>query len=163
MAIVFPLHFLLDQTFKRREQALAELAQVKGLVANITLSLLTWDFPSVVTRKYDGRSYLPPDFNHHVLNNSVNLLITLKTYLKAPTVTRNANMVLFFNRVVEGKKVEEATMQKLLQHVNFSYYLVEVMKERGLPPNEASRVNGYHTSLVSHIERLRNFKVTSDN
>ena len=161
MAIVFPLHFLLDQTFKRREQALAELAEVKGLIASITISLLTWDFPSNVSHKYDGRSYLPQGFNAQVMNNASRILVTLKQYLRMPTVTRNVNMVLYYDKVLQGKEDEERTMERLLGYIHQSYYLVEIMKERGLPPNEASRVNGYHTSLVSRLESVRNFKVNN--
>eukprot|EP00242_Pyramimonas_sp_CCMP2087_P004145 CAMPEP_0198216852 /NCGR_PEP_ID=MMETSP1445-20131203/59981_1 /TAXON_ID=36898 /ORGANISM="Pyramimonas sp., Strain CCMP2087" /LENGTH=309 /DNA_ID=CAMNT_0043893273 /DNA_START=195 /DNA_END=1121 /DNA_ORIENTATION=+ len=165
IAIVFPLTFSIQQAFTRRENALSALADFKAILCNVHLALITWDFtPGCAVRspptKWSGRQYLPQDFEVECHQMASAMLRELCEYLRAPVVTRARHMVLksYKAKAKVGWDNEKVAGERIEYLLESSFNLVEVMKERGLPGNEAARINQYNMFLHQRFEKLRNFK-----
>jgi len=107
-----------------------------------------------------GRTRLADDHGDKVLADLKDLSASLCTYLSLPTVTRARHG---FTKSGIGERNEQIPMQRQLFTRIYSIirrlsFAVEVMKEVGLPPNEASRINQYHSFLSRDIEKLHNIK-----
>jgi len=165
IAIVFPLTFSIQQAFSRRENALVALGDFKALLCNIHLALVTWDFTpgcgvSKPPTKWSGRQYLPHDFEDQCHAMATSCLNELIDYLRAPVVTRARHMVLggYKAKAKIGWDTERMVAERIECLIEKSFELVEILKERGLPGNEAARINQYNMFLQQRFEKLRNFK-----
>eukprot|EP00511_Aplanochytrium_stocchinoi_P002520 CAMPEP_0204826658 /NCGR_PEP_ID=MMETSP1346-20131115/4286_1 /ASSEMBLY_ACC=CAM_ASM_000771 /TAXON_ID=215587 /ORGANISM="Aplanochytrium stocchinoi, Strain GSBS06" /LENGTH=422 /DNA_ID=CAMNT_0051954763 /DNA_START=143 /DNA_END=1411 /DNA_ORIENTATION=- len=160
VAVVFPLTFLLQQVFQRREAALQVFAEFRAILQNITFSFLNWNFSISVNGKghFDGRRYLTVDFEERVVENCLKIARLLEKYLQEPEATRARHILVHRSKFCEGKMNEVRMHSKFLELLDNSYSFVEEMKIRGMPANEAARVNQYHWFLQARFERLRNFK-----
>lgn len=154
IAVVFPLTYEINQAFKRREEALGLLASVKAVSIAVYMAHAHWNWGKA------GRDKLPENHAATVLGDIHNLLHTLNAYLCLPTVTRARHLF-----TVEGATermsqipIQRQMFARIYSMVRRLSYAVEVMKENGLPANEASRINQYHQFYVRDIEKLHNIK-----
>jgi hypothetical protein len=159
-AVVFPLTFLFQLTFTRREAALVALAEMKALLVNENLACMTWDFPHNATKKFNGRTSLPAGFDEKCAKDALTFLRLLYEFLTLPAVSRARNYIFpVMNR--ERQRVhslQDKIVQQLTAVTRQMYRNVETLKEAGLPANEASRINQYHWFILHRFELLRNFK-----
>mmetsp|Transcript_4352 Transcript_4352/g.5363 ORF Transcript_4352/g.5363 Transcript_4352/m.5363 type:complete len:427 (+) Transcript_4352:47-1327(+) len=159
-AIVFPLTFLLQQVFQRREEALHVFAEFRAILQNIQISMMTWEFDISVNKKghWEGRRYLSEDFEERVTENCINMTYILETFLREPEATRARHIFVHRSLLCKGRMTEAVLHNEFIDLLHNSYSYVEELKIRGMPGNEAARINQYHWFLQARFERLRNFK-----
>jgi len=127
------------------------------MLINMYVAHLNWNWGG---GKKDGRAELDPEHPNQVMKDIEELLHMLSSYLCLPCVTRARNL---FSQ--EGKAELRAQIP-VQQHFFYHIYTccrrlsfkVEVVKELGLPANEASRINQYLEILIADIEKLHNLK-----
>jgi hypothetical protein len=159
-AVVFPLTYLFQQAFTRREAALAALADIKALLVNENMACMTWDFPHNATKKFNGRTSLPAGFAEKCASDALTFLRLLYEFLSLPAVSR-ARHFIFPVMKRERRRVhllQDNIVQQLSAVTRQMYRNVETLKVAGLPANEASRINQYHWFIQQRFELLRNVK-----
>jgi hypothetical protein len=159
-SVVFPLTFLLQQAFTRREQSLAALGDLKALITHIAMATMTWDFVEQYTKKYDGRAQLAEDFDERVLKATTGFLRLVYEFMSMPMVSR-ARHYIFPGQKRERDyvhKMQDKLLQQISRVMLDLYENVEELKWWGLPGNEAVRINQYHWLLQQRFEILRNIK-----
>jgi len=160
-AVVFPLTYLLQQAFTRRESALVYVANFKSSLISIVIADLTWDFPVAETKKWGGRATLPEDFNLRVRNSACEMAELVFQYLSLPIVTKGRNYIFGSYRKKQSQvnNVRNSIEKRLATLWVQLYDLVEVLKAHGMPGNESSRINQYLSFTQLHVNLLRNQKV----
>jgi hypothetical protein len=159
-AIVFPLTFLIQAVFNRREQALVRLADFKAAVLSTTLFTMTVDWASSDGSLTRGRLSLPKQFNANVLKDSQTLVQLCYEYLSMPNVSHARNIV-FPSKQRTTRRVHAAQNEiiKRINDVLFDFSMhTEEMRRCGFPSGEASRLHQYHSFLAQRFEQLRIFK-----
>jgi hypothetical protein len=159
-AVVFPLTYLFQQTFTRREAALTALADIKALLVNENMACMTWDFPHNATKKFNGRTSLPAGFDEKCARDALTFLRLLYEFLSLPAVSRARNFI--FPVMKRERRRVHSLQDKIVQQLSAvtrqMYRNVETLKVAGLPANEASRINQYHWFIHQRFELLRNVK-----
>jgi hypothetical protein len=159
-AVVFPLTYLFQQSFTRREVALQALADIKALMVNENMACMTWDFPHNVTKKFNGRTSLPAGFDEKCAKDALTFLRLLYEFLSLPVVSRARNFI--FPVMKHERRRVHSLQDKIVQQMTAvtrqMYRNVETLKFHGLPANEASRINQYHWFIQQRFEMLRNVK-----
>jgi len=159
-SIVFPLTFLIQSVFSRRDQALQRLMDFKSALLSTALFTLTCDWTSKDGSPVGGRLMLPPNFNKIVLDDLRNLLQLVYQYLSMPSVAHARNMV--FRPKQKSIRRVHAVQNELIQRLNkcmFDMSLhTEVMRRYGFPSGEASRLHQFHQYLQQRFEHLRALK-----
>jgi len=158
-SVVFPLTFLVQASFSRRDQALSRLADFKSCVQSTCLLTLLVDWPcgSELT---GGRQTMPSQFNMNVAQDSKELLKLVYEYLSMPVVSHARNIV-FSKQRLTTKRVH-ALQNDIIKRINdviFDFHLhTEEMRKYGFPSGEASRLHQYHQYLQQRFEQLRQLK-----
>jgi hypothetical protein len=159
-AIIFPLSFLLQSTFNRREQALSWFADFKTSVLSGALMTLTVDWPNKEGDPSNGRLQLPQSFNTQVVRDYRGLIKLVYEYLSMPRVSHARNHI-FWNKQRDTKKVH-SRQNAIVQEMNDCMYdfslQTEEMKSYGFPSGEASRLHQYRQFMQQRFEHLRSFK-----
>ena len=98
-SVVFPLTFLINTTFGRRDQALQRLADFRACVLSTALFSFTvdWPDPKIPGSYTGGRKLLPPSFNEASLEDFRRLLQLVYEYLSMPSVS-HARHVAFWHK-----------------------------------------------------------------
>jgi hypothetical protein len=148
-ALVFPVTFLIAETFRRREGAIQRLASIKAILCQIEIAMLTWRW------KGSGTD-LGTEWEDRVHQTLHHIVYTMTAILQLPTWNTNRHIYTaqgrdFKARVI--KRERELTRRLGLLFSELHWY-VEDLKERGLPANEASRINQYHSILQIDFEAL---------
>jgi len=91
-SIVFPLTFLIQSVFSRRDQALQRLADFKGALLAGALLTLSVDW-ATASSPSGGRSKLPLEFNKAVVDDFRNVVLLVYQYLSMPQVSHARNVV----------------------------------------------------------------------
>ncbi|GAB9465335.1 hypothetical protein Gpo141_00002745 [Globisporangium polare] len=153
-AIVAPMIMQIKQAFTRRELALDVLAEAKALFANILLANALWNWGD------NGRQKLPGDHAKKTKKLLVSVLRDICTILLLPTLTRGRHRLTMHGRQVASRyeHIVENLQLQIMTAFKRLHEQVEVMKEAGLPANEASRINQYHWLLQARLEKLQNIK-----
>ncbi|CAK9007331.1 Uncharacterized protein SCF082_LOCUS9411 [Durusdinium trenchii] len=159
-AVVFPLTFLMQQAYTRREGALTALATLRAVLIHISMSTLMWDFAEINTKRWKGRETLPKNFNTRVRDAHCELLHLLYHFLSLPTVSKARNQVfpVHKERLRKVHDLQNSLSQQFAVNFREMYDLVEVLKAHGLPGNEAARINQYHWFVQREFEFLKQFK-----
>ena len=77
LALVFPLVYSIGQAFRRREEALDDIADVKSLLCQSFLAHINWDWTQGCTmpkQPWYGRQALPEGFNDRSHANLVSIV-----------------------------------------------------------------------------------------
>ncbi|RHY69374.1 hypothetical protein DYB30_006612 [Aphanomyces astaci] len=129
--------------------------QVKAIMSNVLMANAIWDWG-----KHD-RAKLPPDHAVRTKAILVGILSDLGRVLMLPTFTRGRHRFTT-SGMHEAKEFMHA-FHYLCRRITFSTTLlhrqVEVMKDAGLPANEASRINQYHWYIQARIDKLCHIKL----
>lgn len=127
------------------------------MLINMYVAHLNWNWGG---GKKDGRAELDPAHPDNVMKDIDDLLHVLSSYLCLPCVTRARN--LFIQEGKDELKTQVPVQQHFFHHIYTCCrrlsFKVEVVKELGLPANEASRINQYLEILIADIEKLHNIK-----
>ncbi len=159
-SIIFPLTFLIQSTFSRRDQALARLADYRSSILSTALYTLTVDWPSSTNSKIGGRLDLPENFDEAVVNDCRQLVKLTYEYLSMPSVAHGRNIV--FRCEQETTKRVRALQNNIVKQMNdlmFDIFLhTEIMRKHGFPSGEASRLTQFHQYLQQRFDHLRYLK-----
>lgn len=159
-AVVFPLTFLIQSTFARRELALSFLADFKASILSASLMTLTTDWPDMEGDLTSGRLALPEQFNANVVKDFKELVQLVYQYLSMPHVSHARNVVYW--RKQQATKRVRALQNGIVKQINDSLFDLamhtEEMRKYGFPSGEASRLHQYHQFLQQRFEHLRLFK-----
>ena len=158
-SVVFPLTFLIQATFSRREAAALRLADFKSCILSTILFTLTVDWPieDGSKRKNLGRLSLPDNFNEHVIEDAKELVFLVYEYLSMPNVLHARNVV--FSIKQKATRRTHAFQNDIVVKINnvmFDFAMhTELMREYGFPSGECSRRHQYVQYLRQRFEQLR--------
>ena len=159
-AIVFPVSFLINETFRRRETALQRLAHVKALACQIQAAILLW-------RWKDARATEPAqEWEDHVAATLQEAVTSMSAILLLPKWSANRHLytpqgLAFRRRVVERQR---ALTHRFVRAMTELHVAVETLKACGLTASEATRLNQYTYLLHHEMEGLlmiKSYRTTS--
>mmetsp|Transcript_43289 Transcript_43289/g.169450 ORF Transcript_43289/g.169450 Transcript_43289/m.169450 type:complete len:327 (-) Transcript_43289:2128-3108(-) len=158
--VVFPITWNISEAYKRRESALVGLARFKSLALNIYFAHRDWACAN--SCKTDENALAVEESPHpervrQVLNQ---LSGYLGDFLLVPC-TNNTRHLFTSRGSRERERLRPLSREyriRILKNLNRLSLAVEVLKARGLPATEASRVNQYNEQICHVIETLRNIK-----
>ena len=161
-SVVFPLTFLINTTFGRRDQALQRLADFRACCLSAALFTFTvdWPDPEVAGSFTGGRKLLPPSFNEASLEDFRRLLQLVYEYLSMPSVS-HARHVAFWHKQPYKRRIHSVQndLLKKWNDIIFDFSMhTEEMRKAGFPSGEASRLHQYHQYLEQRFEHLRMLK-----
>lgn len=153
-AVVFPVTFLIAETFRRRENAIQRLASIKAILCQIELAMLTWRWKDVPFDRISDEWEDSVHSNLHVIINS------MAQILKLPTWNTNRHIFTAQGREFKSRVIgrERELTRKLSLCFSQLHWFTEDLKDWGLPPNEASRINQYNSMLQTEFENLTMIK-----
>jgi len=149
-ALVFPVTFFLAETWRRRERALSKMAGIKSLSFWIYLAHRDWLH----------QEKLPQGHLVKVQTVLVRMLCDLHGYI---TLRRLTTRDLYFavgkhKRFAEFEAKRSAWRREMYTQMKLLSRLCEDLKDAGLPTNEASRINQYHSLFLRDLEEVMNIK-----
>eukprot|EP00873_Tetraselmis_striata_P036935 jgi/Tetstr1/457199/TSEL_043847.t1 len=149
-ALVFPVTFFLAETWRRRERGLAKMAGIK--------SLSLWLY--LAHRDWLHSDKLPEGHLDTVKTVLVKMLCDLHGYI---TLRRLTTRDLYFavgknHRFLEFEDKRRQWRRGMYIQMKLLSRLCEALKDCGLPTNEASRINQYHSLLLKDVEEVMNIK-----
>lgn len=153
-AVVTPMSASIAMAFRRREQALRELAEIRASLLEIYGAHAAWDW------RPGGRATSATDWLLHsdaALRHILGVGDDLARYLTLPCDSRARHRVTHAGRREAkrisrvGTKLIDSTILRLARLT----LLCERLKAEGLPPNEASRIRQWERMLVVSIGSLR--------
>lgn len=153
-AIIFPLTNSLNETFKRREHALAYLADVKAYLLSYYHAHRDWDWGE------NGRAGLPENHLANVRLVVASLVVDMRDVLTAPSTTRQVHFHTRWGReqrerIVEMSRDMNARISGYFDRMSLA---VEELKYAGQPGNEAARMRQYVTFVMRAWENLKHIK-----
>jgi hypothetical protein len=159
-SVVFPLTFLIQSTFSRRDQALQRLADFKACILSSSLFTFTVDWSSKESGLVGGRLALPDNFNAQVLRDFREILQLVYQYLSMPNVSHSRNVV-FWSKQNAARRIH-GLQNDIVKRLNVLFFDLsmhtEIMRAHGFPSGEASRMHQYHQYLQQRFEQLRLLK-----
>eukprot|EP00192_Tetraselmis_astigmatica_P004473 CAMPEP_0117667504 /NCGR_PEP_ID=MMETSP0804-20121206/11010_1 /TAXON_ID=1074897 /ORGANISM="Tetraselmis astigmatica, Strain CCMP880" /LENGTH=469 /DNA_ID=CAMNT_0005475251 /DNA_START=193 /DNA_END=1602 /DNA_ORIENTATION=- len=149
-ALVFPVTFFLAETWRRRERALSKMAGIKSLSLWLYLAHRDWLHQDKV----------PEGHLEKVKIVLVRMLCDLHGYI---TLRRLTTRDLYFavgqnKHFMQFEAKRRAWRREMYVQMKLLSRLCENMKDYGLPTNEASRINQYHSLLMRDVEEVMNIK-----
>ena len=159
-AIVFPITFLVNETFRRRETALQRLAHFRALACQLQAALVMW-------RWKDARATQPPqEWEDHVAAVLHEAVATTSAILLLPKWSANRHLYTAQGRAYRRRVVERqrALTRRFVRAVALLHAAVEQLKGCGLTPSEATRLNQYTYLLHQEFESLvmiKSYRTTS--
>lgn len=158
-AVITPMTTVISMAFRRREQALHEIARIRAAYFQIYIVHQVWDWKEGTGRATSGVDFLT--HTDEVLSEMVALGDELRRFLKLP------NFSMTHHRVMRSGRREAAEITEVGYHLLDSVCtkripriaeLSEYLKSIGLSSSELSRVRQYELFIVESVEKLRQFK-----
>ena len=159
-AVVFPVSFLINETFRRREMALQRLAHVKALVCQIQAAAVLWRWRGAAS------SEPPPEWDDQVAATLQEAVAAMIDLLLLPKWSANRHLYTeqgrsFRRRVVNRQRT---LTHRFVRAMTRLHAAVETLKACGLTPSEATRLNQYTYLLQTEFESLvmiKSYRTTS--
>lgn len=163
VALVFPLVYSIGQAFRRREEALDDMADMKALICNQFIGLIGWDFAAagiIAKAPWGGRDHMPENFKDIMFSSVIALVDTMEEYFGLPNASRGRNFVMaegiqFRQKVANHRRFHSNNFTRHMMRISRG---IEALKARGMPGNEAARLNQYLWLMQSKLERLKRVK-----
>lgn len=153
-AIIFPLTNSLNETFKRREQALRFLADLKAYLLGYFLAHRDWDWGK------NGRQNLPKNHVQVMRFICCQMVCDMRDLLTAPSTSRQIH--LFTKKGRHQRQRMQSIQREITQRIMLAFQrismAVEELKYCGQPGNESSRMRQYITLAQKAWENLRYIK-----
>ena len=151
ISLVFPVTFLIQGGFQRRERSIVAMASLKASALQLYMGFLSWN---------THRAQNPDGFDERVFQTLASCLRSMEAAIALPTTTRRRH---FFT--TKGRKFREEIMKRtslLNNEIRRKLYdlhlCVNELKSRGLPGGEASRLEQYLLFFQQHFEQLQAIK-----
>lgn len=161
-AVITPLATAVSMAFTRREQALLNIANFRTTCFQIygAHSVWDWGWKDGVT----GRERSPVNWVEHsdkLLVQLFGICEELTRWLTLPNATRARHKVTPWGKqeARETRVVDNKLYECILVRFGHITDLCEILKQEGLPPNEATRVRQWERFLLVAVENLRNIKM----
>jgi hypothetical protein len=153
-AIIYPLTGSLDSAFRRREEALKQLAMFKTSIISFYQAHRDWDWGQ------NGRKDLPENHVYEVRWLTVGLVCDVRNFLTAPEVTRLVHLNTRRGRVAwtKGRKLQWAIARRVREHFQKLSVTTEALKFSGMPGNESSRIRQFTKEAHNAWEQMRFLK-----
>ena len=153
-AIIYPLTGSLDSAFRRREEALKQLATFKTSIISFYQAHRDWDWGQ------NGRKDLPENHVYEVRWLTVGLVCDVRNFLTAPEVTRLVHLNTRRGRVAwtKGRKLQWAIARRVREHFQKLSVTTEALKFSGMPGNESSRIRQFTKEAHNAWEQMRFLK-----
>lgn len=155
-AIIFPLQNSLNNAFRRREQALVCLAELKAYLLSYYHGHRDWDW----TDK-NGRKHLPANHVSQIRFVVTQLIVDMRDILTCPPLARQTHFHTARGRAQRTRMVaiQRAISQRVGVHFDRISLAVEELKYAGQPGNESSRMRQYVTHAMKAWETLKFIKM----
>ncbi|OEU16723.1 hypothetical protein FRACYDRAFT_275439 [Fragilariopsis cylindrus CCMP1102] len=157
-AVITPLSASIGMAFTRREGALGQIADFRATMVNLLFAHTFWDWGKVGTIP-SGRAASDVDwlqYTDDVLFAMIRICSELTRLLTLPNASRARHHVFPY-----GKKQREdvATVSRklhrsILHDLTYITERCELLKNEGLPPNEATRIRQWERFLSIEIEQM---------
>jgi len=154
-AIIFPLTNSLNETFRRREQALACMAEVKAFLLSYYQAHRDWDWTTG-----NGRKNLPKNHVAQIRFIVTQLIIDMRDILTCPPTSRQVHYHTKWGRTQRSRmqNIQREINQRIAFHFDRISMAVEELKYAGQPGNESSRMRQYVTLTMKNWEKLKYIK-----
>jgi hypothetical protein len=164
-AVVTPIMAIVSLAFKRRDEALFAVSDLRATLQQLYMSHALWDWgftPGVLDES--GRTRSSVDWLEHsdrALSEIFRLAHDLSRFLTLPNSTRARHRVTHFGRkeAARTNRVGFELYDSSLVHLGRLSALCEVLKREGLPPNEATRVRQWERIAQVDMEKIRMVKL----
>lgn len=155
-SVVFPLTFLVQASFARRDYGLTCLADFKASIPSIALLTLTVDWAPGDGDKTGGRLSLPRKFNAQVVKDFQDLVQLVYQYLSMPAVSHARNIVFPCKQedTMRIRGLQNGIMKKLNESMFDLVMHTEEMRAYGFPSGKASRLHQFHQHAQQRFEQL---------
>lgn len=158
-AVVFPLTYSIGEAFKRREEALRELAGLKATIYNVCLAHTDWSWG---TDPDKGRDLLPKVFVENTKEIILGALQEMREglahceykpdpWVEAMVWVGGPELRALQHQASQLLRDRSFTVSKRFQQLSLA---VENMKALGLPGPEASRIRQFAMIAQAHWEKL---------
>jgi hypothetical protein len=159
--VIFPITYVIGQAFRRRENGLEHLAQIKSLLVHVYIAHSEWDWG----KDKNGRSAIPEEHAAGVKRILLDQADILSDALMLPplcaTATREQPEAYSMESIEYYSArltVRERSMCRMMHTIKRLAMAVELLKYHGLPANEASRVNQYSHMIQTNVNNLLQLK-----
>jgi hypothetical protein len=161
-AVITPLAAAVTMAFKRREQALFNIATMRTTAIELYAAHSVWDWgwkPNGTGRELSAVDWL--DHTDKVLVQLFGICEELSRWLTLPNATRARHKVTKSgrNEALETRAVGGKLYESVILRFGHLADLCEILKQEGLPPNEATRVRQWERFLLVAVENLRMIKM----
>lgn len=176
IALIFPLTMTITETFRRREQALSQLNNLKTNIVSLYLAHSDWDFYSfpdkdkdrpALSGRNDPESKEGGRLKSQEPNHALKLLVVLEhfidvvyTIMSAPRVSQAKHFYVSF-----GTKQRETVSSLKSGLDDCAIALIhdiskfgEAFKRYGLPAGEKSRLTAFENAILLAYIQLRSLK-----
>ena len=161
-AIVTPISSSVAMAFSRRDRALFSIGRLRATAVELYASHARWDW-SYKTDGSSGRTQSSLNWLTHsdrVIHVTISIMVALTRYLTLPSSSRARH------RVTKAGQAEAADLlqvsaqlyEQIMQDFANLSHLCEILKQEGLPANEASRIRQWERFMLEEIENIRMVK-----
>jgi len=160
--VVTPMSATIAMAFRRRERALSHLARLRATFVELFAAHSVWDWRKKGS-KNSGKAASSTNWLKHAdaaLAEFLGIGDEMALFLSLPNVTRARHRVTRSGRkeASEVMALGVDIFDSLLQRMGRLSLLCEILKEEGLPPNEATRVRQWERIVLEDLEGLRMIK-----
>lgn len=159
-AVVTPMSASIVIAFSRRERAVAHIARLRATFLGLYSAHSVWDWKN---KKDPGKAGSSTDWLKHADAALVELLgigDEMSQLLSLPNACRARNRLTRTGReeATDILNLGDDLYDSILKRMGRISLLCEVLKEEGLPPNEATRVRQWERVVLEELEQLRMIK-----
>jgi hypothetical protein len=162
-AVITPMSVSLRLSFRRREAALRCFAELRSTFIELHLAHLCWDWRKPPGSKPTGRAASSVNWLEHsdgVLRDILEITDLLTRYLTLPNANRSRHRLLPPCRrdAAQLLALSAKFQDSIVHHMCYISDYCEILKQEGLPPNEASRIRQWERFIMEYVEELRMIK-----
>jgi hypothetical protein len=153
--VVTPMSATIAMAFRRRERALTQIARLRATFLELYAAHSVWDWRKT-GKKNSGKAASSLNWLEHADNALAEFLgicDEMALFLSLPNVTRARHRVTRSGRkeAAEVKEFGVDIYDSVLKRMGRVSLLCEVLKEEGLPPNEATRVRQWERIVLEDL------------
>lgn len=157
--VVTPMSATIAMAFRRREMALRYIARLRATFVELYAAHSVWDWRKKGNMN-SGKAASSRNWLEHAdaaLAEFLGVGDEMALFLSLPNVTRARHRVTRSGRkeTAEVMNLGVDVYDSILERMGRVTLLCEVLKEEGLPPNEATRIRQWERMVLEDLEGLR--------
>jgi hypothetical protein len=161
-AVITPLSAAISMAFTRREHAVFNIANMRTTSIEIYTAHSVWDWgwkPNGTGRELSAVNWL--QHTDEVLIQLFGICEELTRWLTLPNVTAARHKVTSWGRkeALETRAVDIRLYKSIILRFGHLADLCEILKQQGIPANEAARIRQWERFLLGALEELRMLKM----